>query len=159
MGEKVVAQNRKAGHDYHILDTYEAGMELRGTEVKSLRDGQITLKDSYVDVRGGELFLIGTHINPYLQGNIHNHEPERPRRLLMHKQEILRLAQHTQEKGLTIVPLRVYFKNGKAKVLIGVAKGKQTVDKRDTIREREVKRDIDRFQKEARKGPSSRSDE
>ena len=90
MGEKVVAQNRKAGHDYHILDTYEAGMELRGTEVKSLRDGQITLKDSYVDVRGGELFLIGAHINPYLQGNIHNHEPERPRRLLMHKQKILR---------------------------------------------------------------------
>lgn len=144
MAEKLIAQNRKARHDYQILNSYEAGLALRGTEVKSLRAGNMTLKDSYVDVSGDELFLVGAYIAPYEQGNINNHEPERKRKLLMHKHEIERLASTVAEKGLTIVPLRVYFKNGRAKVEIGLAKGKQTVDKRDSIKEREAKREIDR---------------
>ena len=151
MGEKVVVKNRRARHDYQVLDSYEAGIELRGTEVKSLRNGHMTLKDSYVDVTGGELFLRNAHISPYDPGNINNHEPERPRKLLMHKREIERLARRVAEKGLTLIPLRVYFKRGRAKVEVGVCKGKVTVDKRRTIQDREVKRDLDRAMKEARK--------
>ena len=147
MGEKLIAQNRKARHDYHILDNYEAGIALTGTEVKSLRAGNMNLKDSYVDVSNDELYLVGAYMAPYEQGNIHNHEPERRRKLLMHKREIVRLAAQVAEKGLTLVPLRVYFKRGKAKVEIGLAKGKQTIDKRDTIKERDAKRELERAMK------------
>lgn len=151
-GEKVVTVNRRARHDYHVLDTFEAGMELRGTEVKSLRDGHMTLKDSYAEVRGGELYLVGAHINPYAQGNIYNHPPERDRRLLMHKKEIVKLGAQAAEKGYTIVPLRVYFKNGRAKVEIGLCRGKNVADKRQTLREKEMKREVDRAMKGGARG-------
>jgi SsrA-binding protein len=145
MGEKVIVNNRRARREYHILDTFEAGIVLTGTEVKSLRTkGSIALKDSYADAESGELWLVGTHISPYEQGNIYNHDPERPRKLLMHKREILRLAQRVAEKGLTVIPLRVYFKDGKVKVEIALAQGKHKYDKREAIREREMKRDMDR---------------
>lgn len=147
MGVKVITENRKARHDYHILDRFEAGIALTGTEVKSLRAGNATLKDSYVDVDKGEMHLVGAYIAPYEQGNIFNHEPERKRKLLMHKREILRLQSTVVEKGLTLVPLRLYFKNGKVKVEIGLVKGKQTVDKRQTIKERDAKREIERAMK------------
>ncbi len=147
MGEKQIVQNRSARRDYHVLETYEAGIELRGTEVKSLRDGRINLKDSYADVANGELLLIGAHISPYDKGNVWNHDPERTRKLLMHKRQIVKLGQQTAEKGLTLVPLRLYFSKGLVKVEIALCKGKQTHDKRDTIREREVKREIERYTK------------
>ncbi len=150
MADKTVVKNRRARHDYHILDSFEAGIELRGTEVKSLRNGQMTLKDSYVDIAQGELFLLGAHISPYEQGNIYNHDPERPRRLLMHKREILKLTPQVREKGHTLIPLKVYFTHGKAKVQIGLCKGKQTTDKRATLRERESKLEMDRAMKEVR---------
>ena len=154
MGEKVVTVNRRAHHDYHILDRVEAGIELQGTEVKSLRNGHITLKDGYGDVVNGQIYLVGVHINPYEQGNIYNHDPERRRRLLLHKREITRLSVRVEEKGLTLIPLRVYFKNGIAKIELGLCQGKHTVDKRDTIRKREVKREMDRAIKRApRKEP------
>jgi len=149
MGEKTIVQNRRARHEYHILERHEAGIELVGTEVKSLREGLIILKDSYADVENGQMFLIGVHINPYEQGNIYNHDPERIRKLLMHKREILKLGARVAEKGLTIIPLRVYFKEGRVKVEIALCQGKHTVDKRDTIREREVKREVDREIKRA----------
>ena len=144
MGEKLVVQNRRARHDYHVLERLEAGIELVGTEVKSLRNGNMTLKDSYAEVENGEMRLIGAHISPYEQGNIFNHDPERPRRLLLHKREILKWGARVAEKGLTLIPLRVYFKQGRAKVEIGLCRGKQTIDKRDTIREREMKRETER---------------
>jgi SsrA-binding protein len=145
MGEKLIVQNRRAHHDYFIVERLEAGIELQGTEVKSLRAGHMTLKDSYANVENGQVFLIGAHINPYEQGNIFNHEPERTRRLLLHKREILRLGSRIAEKGLTLIPLRVYFKDGRAKVELGLCRGKHTVDKRDSIREREIKRETERF--------------
>ena len=126
------------------------GIELRGTEVKSLRDGQMVLKDSYADVTGGELFLRGAHISPYDKGNIFNHDPERTRRLLMHKREIVRIGAQLAEKGLTLIPLRVYFKDGRAKVELGLCRGKHTVDKRDTLRERAVMREVTRDLKDRR---------
>lgn len=152
MGEKIIAQNRRARHDYHVLEKHEAGIELRGTEVKSLRAAKIQLKDSFVDVRNGQLYLVGTHISPYEQGNIYNHEPERDRRLLMHKREIKKLGAQVAEKGLTLIPLSVYFKDGRAKVEVGLCKGKQTHDKRDSVRDREAKRDIERAMKSVRRG-------
>ena len=156
MGEKTIVTNRRARHDYHVLETFEAGIALVGTEVKSLRvNGSMTLKDSYADLARGELVLVGAHINPYEQGNIYNHDPERPRKLLMHKREILKLGQRAAEKGFTIIPLSVYFKNGLVKVELGLCQGKQTVDKRATIKERESKRDMDRALKTVRKGSSS----
>ena len=151
MGEKIVIQNRRARHDYHVLEKHEAGIELRGTEVKSLRAGHIVLKDAYADVQGGEMFLVGVHINPYEQGTVWNHEPERRRKLLLHKREIEKLGTQVAEKGYTLVPLSVYFKEGRAKVEIGLCKGKQTFDKRDTIRDREIKREIDRAMKDTRR--------
>jgi SsrA-binding protein len=151
MGEKIVIQNRRARHDYHVIEKHEAGIQLRGTEVKSLRAGHIVLKDAYADVTDGEMFLVGVHINPYEQGTAWNHEPERRRKLLMHKREITKLGAQVAEKGYTLVPLSVYFKEGRAKVEIGLCKGKQTVDKRDTIRDREVKREIDRAMKDTRR--------
>lgn len=154
MGEKLVTQNRQARRNYHVLGTYEAGIELRGTEVKSLRAGNMTLKDSYADVQSGELFLVGAHISPYEQGNRFNHDPERPRRLLMHKREITRLDSQIREKGLTLIPLRVYFKKGRVKVQLGLCKGKHTYDKRQTIQDREMKRDLGRALKDAQKDRS-----
>jgi SsrA-binding protein len=149
-GEKLITSNRKAHHDYHILETLEAGIALRGTEVKALRAGRANLKDSYVDMRDGEMTLVGVHISPYEAGNRFNHEPERPRKLLLHKREILRFGQKAREKSLTIVPLRMYFKGGNAKVLIALVKGKKEYDKRDTISDREAKRAVDRALKEGR---------
>jgi len=149
MSEKIIAENRQARRDYFVLERFEAGLVLTGTEVKSLRAGKLTLKDSYVDNKRGELFLVSAHIAPYEHGNIHNHEPERPRKLLMHKQEIFKLSQRVMEKGLTLIPLKVYFKNGKAKVELGLCRGKAHGDKRDTIIEREAKRDMDRALKDA----------
>lgn len=151
VGEKLVTQNRRARRDYHVLETFEAGIELRGTEVKSLRSGNMTLKDSYADVTDGEIYLIGAHISPYDKGNIHNHDPERPRRLLLHKREILKLAVQVHEKGLTVIPLRVYFTRGKAKVQLGLCRGKHTIDKRRTIEDREAKIEIGRLLKQAQR--------
>lgn len=151
-GEKNIVTNRRAGRDFAVLDRVEAGIALQGTEVKSLRqDSAMTLKDSYALVRNGEMFLVGAHINPYGMGNIFNHKPERDRKLLLHKREIERLGARVAEKGLTLIPLRVYFKHGLVKVEIGVCKGKKTVDKRETIKEREVKREMDRAMKPVRR--------
>lgn len=152
MGIKIIVSNRRARHDYHVLEKHEAGIVLRGTEVKSLRAGHMVLKDSYADITGGEMYLVGAHINPYEQGTAWNHEPERQRKLLLHKREIERLGAQVAEKGLTLVPLSVYFKDGKAKVELGLCRGKQTIDKRRTIQEREVKREMDRAVKDVRKG-------
>lgn len=151
-GEKTISTNRKAFHDYTILEKIEAGVELRGTEVKSLRAGRVNFKDSYVDMRNGELILIGTHINPYEAGNRNNHEPERPRRLLLHKREILKWGIKARDKGLTLVPLRMYFKRGRVKIEIGLAKGRRTYDKRVAIATREARREVDRAIKEAKRG-------
>lgn len=148
MGEKVIVTNRRARHEYYVLERFEAGIELRGTEVKSLRAGSIALTDSYADVRGGELFLIGTHIAPYDKGTAWNHAPERDRRLLMHRREIARLGAQVAEKGLSLIPLQLYFKQGKVKVEIGLCRGKHTVDKRAALHEREQKRQIDRAVKQ-----------
>lgn len=155
MGEdskKIIAKNRRARHDYEILDRFEAGISLKGTEVKSVRAGHVNLKDSYGDIVRGELYLIGVHIAPYEQGNIYNHEPERPRKLLMHRKEITRLGQQVAEKGLALVPLSVYFKNGKVKVELGLCKGKKTHDKRAAIQDRDVKREMDHAMKSVRRG-------
>lgn len=148
---KVICQNRKARHDYFILDEYEAGMVLLGTEVKSLRLGRAHLKDSYAKARGGELFLYNMHIGAYPFAAYGNHDPLRPRKLLLHKQEIKRIVGKVKEKGQTLVPLQVYFKDGKAKVALALAKGKRRYDKREAIREREEKRELDRAKRERRK--------
>lgn len=140
--EKVVASNRKAYHDYYILEKHEAGIALTGTEVKSVRDGRINLKDSYVRIRGGEAQLVQTHISPYAHGNRENHDPLRERKLLLHRQEIRRLVGKIQERGLTVIPLRMYFKSGRAKVEIAVAKGKRLYDKREVKRRETVDREV-----------------
>jgi len=145
--EKTIAQNRKARYDYFILSTHEAGIVLKGTEVKSIRAGRLNLKDSYAKVKDGELWLIGMHISPYEQGNINNHNPERIRKLLLHEREIERLRRSIEEKGLTVVPLSLYFKNGRVKVELGLAKGKHMYDKREDRAEREVRREMDRARK------------
>lgn len=141
---RVVTENRKARHLYHILETHEVGIVLQGTEVKSLRAGKANLQDSYARVENGELFLYNMHISPYEQGNRFNHDPKRTRKLLMHKQEINRLQGQSQEKGLTLVPLKIYFKNGKAKVALAVARGKKLHDKRRDIAARHAKREMER---------------
>lgn len=145
--EKVVATNRKAYHDYHIQEKYEAGMSLVGTEVKSLREGRANLKDSYALIKEGEAFLLNCHISPYSHGNIQNHDPVRTRKLLLNKKEINKLWGKTSQQGFTLVPLKIYFKNGKAKVEIGLAKGKRQYEKRASIKEREAKREIERHMK------------
>ena len=150
-GIKTAAVNRKARHDYFIEDTYECGIALQGTEVKSIRKGALQMKDSYAQVKNGELFLIGMHISPYEQGNIYNHDPERRRKLLMHKREIVRIGHTIAEKGFTLVPLRVYFKDGRAKVELGLCRGKHTIDKRQTLRKREQDRDVDRALKDLKR--------
>jgi SsrA-binding protein len=143
-GRTLVAQNRRARHDYHIEDTFEAGLVLAGTEVKSLREGRASLVDGYAAVKDGEVWLHNVHIPEYTQGTWTNHEPRRPRKLLLHREQIRKLTSKTQETGLTIVPLSVYFKDGYAKVEIGVARGKKSYDKRHSIAEREAKRDAAR---------------
>lgn len=147
--EKVVATNRKAFHDYFIEERYEAGILLQGTEVKSLREGRVNLQDSYASVRGSEVFLHQCHISPYSHGNIMNHDPTRVRKLLLHKAEIHKLLGKTQQKGLTLIPLRIYFsKRGYAKVELGLAKGKKLYDRRETIKTREAGREVLRAIKE-----------
>jgi len=143
-GRKVVAQNRKARHDYHVEDTYEAGLVLQGTEVKSLRDGAVQLKDGYASLRDGELWLHNVHIAPYAPAARDNHDPDRSRKLLAHRRELDRLAGTTNERGLTLVPTRIYFSGSRAKVEIAVARGKDRFDKRQSIKERETKRDMQR---------------
>ncbi len=147
-GIKVVAENRRARHDYHIEETFEAGMVLTGTEVKSLRQGKASLQDAYAAVENGELFVYNMHISPYTHGNMFNHEPKRTRKLLMHKREIMRLLGQTREKGYTLVPLKVYFRKGLAKMELALARGKKLYDKREAIARREEKRRIDRMLKE-----------
>jgi len=145
VGKKVVAQNRKARHDYFILDTLECGIVLTGTEIKSVRAGNLNLKDSYASVEKGELWLVGMHISPYEKGSYYNHEPERNRKLLLNRHELIRMHGKTKEKGLTLVPLSIYLKDGRrAKVELALAKGKTSYDKRDAIAERDAKRDMDR---------------
>lgn len=144
MPEKVITVNRKARHEYHIDETFEAGIALTGTEVKSLRAGKANLQDSYARIENVELLLYNMHISPYEQGNRFNHEPKRTRKLLMNKREIVRLLGKVREKGFTLVPLRLYFKNGWAKVEIALARGKKLYDKRDDIAARDAKREMER---------------
>ena len=145
---KMVAENRKARHDYEIMDRMEAGLVLLGTEVKSARQGRVNLKDSYVSTRGGELFLVQCHISPYTHSSFDNHDPHRERKLLMHKQEMRRLIGKITERGLTLIPLRVYFRKGLLKVELGLAKGRKSHDRRAVVREREQKRDVEAQLKE-----------
>lgn len=147
---QVVARNKKAYHDYFVLDTYEAGIELYGTEIKSIRQGRVNLKDSYCGVDDGEMFALGMHISPYEQGNIFNRDPMRRKRLLLHKKEILKLFQQSQQQGLSIVPLELYIKKGRAKLQIGLCKGKKLHDKRETAAKKDAQRDIERAMKERR---------
>lgn len=148
---KPVASNRKAYHEYFVLEKYEVGIELFGTEVKSLRAGKANLKDSYCEVEKGELFITGMHISPYENGNIFNKDPYRKRKLLMHKKEIRRLHQSVKEKGLTLIALSVYFKNGKAKLEIGLCKGKKLYDKRETAAKKSASREMDKTLKQQNK--------
>ena len=142
VADKVIATNRKAYHDYEILETYEAGLVLRGTEVKSLRESQVNFKDCYAAVDNGEAWLIGCYITPYHHGTDANHDPERRRKLLLHRKEIGRLLGKVAERGLTLIPLRLYFKGGRAKCELGLARGKKLHDKRASLREREAKREM-----------------
>ena len=139
-----VAQNKKAYHDYFVLETFEAGIALFGTEVKSIRAGKVNLKDAWCNIENGEIFANGMHISPYEQGNIFNRDPMRPKKLLMHKREIRRLFAEVRQQGLTLIPLSVYFVNGRAKLEIGLCKGKKNYDKREAAAERDAKRTIDR---------------
>ena len=145
---KIIAENRKARHDYFIEDEYEAGIALKGTEVKSLRQGRANLKDSYAKVKNGELFVHQMHISPYPFAYYDNHDPLRIRKLLLHRYEIKRLYGKLAERGYALIPLRLYFREGKVKVLLGLAKGKRQYDKRETMRRRDQKRDMDRIKKE-----------
>ncbi|GLC29024.1 SsrA-binding protein SmpB [Clostridium omnivorum] len=145
---KTLADNRKAWHDYFIEETYEAGIELVGTEVKSIRAGRANLKDSYAEVRNGEVYVRNMHVSPYEKGNIFNKDPLRDRRLLLHREEIMKLTGYIAQKGYTLVPLSLYLKNGRVKVALGVAKGKKDYDKRDAMLEKAARRDMDREMKE-----------
>lgn len=146
-GRKIIALNRKARHEYFVDEIYEAGIALFGTEVKSLRAGQVNLKDSWCEVRGGELFLTGAHISPYEKGNVFNREPERDRKLLMHKREIMKLHGLVGQKGYTLVPLSLYFKGSNVKVEVGLCRGKKLYDKRESDAKRQANRDIERYAK------------
>ena len=143
-GEKTLVLNRKARHDYFIDEAFEAGIELQGSEVKSCRMGKITFKDGYINIKDNEAFLVSSHISPYEKGSMYNPEPERDRRLLLHKKEIRHLYEVTQKDGMTLIPLRLYLKNGKVKLEIGVARGKKAYDKRDSKKEADAKRQMDR---------------
>ena len=144
LGTKIIARNRRARHDYHISDTYEAGISLTGTEVKSLRAGRASLVDGWASIRDGEVWLEGVHIPEYTEGSWTNHTPRRSRKLLLHKEEISRLIGKTQDSGITLVPLSLYFKDGKAKVELALAKGKHEYDKRQAMAERDAKREVER---------------
>jgi len=150
-GEKLVVDNRRARHDYHLLDRLEAGLVLTGTEVKSLRDGRASLQQAYADVRGGEVWLVGAHISVYDQGNIANHDPDRDRKLLLHKKEVASLTGKVAQRGLTLVPTKLYFKNGRAKVELALARGKELRDKRRDIATRDARRQIERELKSLRR--------
>ena len=145
---KIVAENRRARHDYHIHETFEAGIVLTGTEIKSLRGGRANLTDSYAKIENKELFLISAHISPYEQGNRFNHELRRNRKLLMHKSEIMRLLSKTREKGFTLVPLKIYLSHGMAKVELALASGKDLYDKRQSAAEHDAKREVDRVMRD-----------
>lgn len=141
---KVVSTNKKARFEYFILETFEAGLALKGTEIKSVRNGQISLQEAYVRTNGEEIWLVGAHIAPYVHASAFQHDPKRDRKLLMHKKEIRKLFDEVRIKGMTIVPIKVYLKDGKAKLEIGLAKGKKQYDKRDAIRERDIERESSR---------------
>ncbi len=143
-GVKVIAQNRKAYHDYFVLETYEAGIELCGTEVKSIRAGGVNLKDSFCRIKDGELFAMGVHVSPYDHGNIFNKDPLRPKRLLMHRREILKLYGQTRQEGCTLIPLSLYFKNSRVKVELGLCKGKKLYDKRADLAAKTAARELER---------------
>ncbi len=147
---KVVASNRRARHDFEIVEVFEAGMVLQGSEVKSLRDGRANLKDSFAHIKDGEVWLVGAYIAPYSFSREGGHDPERARKLLLNRREIDRIAGKIAEKGLTLVPLRMYFREGKAKVEIALARGRRTVDKREAIKERELRREMERAVRRAR---------
>jgi SsrA-binding protein len=143
-GEKLIADNRRARHDYHLLDRFEAGVQLTGTEVKSLREGRVTLGQAYADLRDGEVWLVGAHIDEYAQGNVANHDPDRDRKLLLHRREIESLIGKVQERGLTLVPTRLYFKSGRAKLELALGRGKEQRDKRRDIAKRDAQREMER---------------
>ena len=151
-GVKIAAQNRKAFHDYFVEESLEAGIELCGTEVKSIRAGKVNLKDSFCQVKNGELFVYAMHISPYEKGNVFNREPRRDRRLLMHKREIRKLHALQKQDGYALIPLSVYFKNSRVKVELGLCKGKKTYDKRDAVAKRDAKREMDRATREKNRG-------
>lgn len=142
--DKPLAQNRKARHDYEIIETFEAGLVLKGTEIKSVRAGKMTLQDGFISIYNDEAWLKNVHISPYDHGNLFNHDPLRDRKLLLHRQEIIKLQDAVKQKGMTVVPLKVYLVRGRAKILIGLARGKQNYDKRHALKEQQAKRDIDR---------------
>ncbi|WP_124058048.1 SsrA-binding protein SmpB [Vaginisenegalia massiliensis] len=144
VNDKPLASNRKASHDYEIIDTIETGLVLTGTEIKSIRRGKINLKDGFVSIRQGQAWLKNVHVSPYEQGNIFNHDPLRDRKLLLHKQEINKLAQEVKLNSMTLVPLKVYLVRGRAKLLIGLAKGKNKYDKRHALKEKQIKREVSR---------------
>ena len=150
--ERVVAQNRRARHDYFVLDTVEAGIVLTGTEVKSLRQGKASLAEAYAAIENGEAFVLQMHIPPYEQGNRYNPDPVRRRKLLLHRAEIVKLDRAVSQKGQTLVPLKLYFSNGRAKLLVAVARGKKTHDKRQAIAERDVRREMDRAKRSGERG-------
>ncbi len=151
-GTKTITLNRKARHDYFIEDTYEAGISLAGTEVKSLRQGTVNLKDSYCIIKDGELFMVGAHISPYEKGNIFNKDPMRTRKLLMHKREIAKMQMLVQRDGYSLIPLSLYFKNARVKVELGLAKGKKLYDKRESAAKSDAAREMDRAMKSRRNG-------
>jgi SsrA-binding protein len=153
--QRIIADNRKARHDYHILETYEAGVALLGTEVKAIREGRVNLRDSYARTDGGEVWMMNVHISPYSHRGYATHDEMRQRKLLLHRDEIRKLIGRTAEKGLTLVPLQMYFKNGRVKVLVGLARGKQAHDKRETIRRREVDRETRAAVKAGHRGSAS----
>jgi SsrA-binding protein len=149
-GTKVIAENRRARHEYELLDRYEAGLVLTGTEVKSLREGRVTLQRAFGDLRGMEVWLVGAHIPEYTQGNLANHDPDRDRKLLLHRREIASLVGKVQEKGLTLVPTKLYWKNGRVKLELALARGKATRDRRRELAERDARRQIERALKARR---------
>ena len=148
---KIIAQNRRARHDYFVLDTWEAGIELKGTEVKSMRLGKCNLKDCYAQVKNGELWVYGMHISPYEQGNIFNRDPLRPKKLLAHKMQIRKLNAQQMQEGLTLVPLSIYLSDGLVKLELGVCKGKKNYDKRDAMQERDTQREMQRAMRDSRR--------
>jgi SsrA-binding protein len=150
-GEKLIIDNRRARHEYHLSDRVEAGVVLMGTEVKSLRGGEATFKQAYAEMRNGEAWLVGLHVPEYVEGNSANHDPDRPRKLLLHRREIERLSSSVAEKGFTLVPTRLYFKDGRVKVELALAKGKELRDKRRTMADRDAKRQIERELKSLRR--------